>query len=61
MPAWAQTINVINPLLYIIDIVGRVLLKGSSLRDVLTPVLTLLGMVVAVNALAVWRYRKTSG
>ena len=61
MPAWARALDVVNPLLYIIDIARRILLKGSTLRDVLRPVLTLLGMAVAVNMLAVWRYRKTSG
>ncbi|WP_310395629.1 ABC transporter permease [Hymenobacter sp.] len=61
MPAWARTLDWLNPLLYIIDIARRILLKGSTLRDVLRPVLVLLGMAVAVNALAVWRYRKTSG
>lgn len=61
MPAWAQKLDVINPLLYIIDIVRRILLKGSTLHDVLRPVLILLGMAVVVNTLAVWRYRKTSG
>ena len=61
MPAWAQAIDVINPLLYIIDIVRRILLKGSTLRDVIRPVLILLGMALVVNMLAVWRYRKTSG
>jgi ABC-2 type transport system permease protein len=61
MPAWAQALDRLNPLLYIIDITRRILLKGSTLRDVLEPVLTLLLMAGAVNALAVWRYRKTSG
>ncbi|MBD2767872.1 ABC transporter permease [Hymenobacter sp. BT664] len=61
MPAWARALDAINPLLYIIDIGRRILLKGSTLRDVLRPVLILLGMAGAVNTLAVWRYRKTSG
>ena len=61
MPAWARALDRLNPLLYIIDIARRILLKGSTLRDVLQPVLILLGMAVAVNTLAVWRYRKTSG
>jgi ABC-2 type transport system permease protein len=61
MPAWARTLDRINPLLYIIDIARRILLKGSTLRDVLQPVLVLLGMAVVVSMLAVWRYRKTSG
>ena len=61
MPAWARALDRLNPLLYIIDIARRILLKGSTMRDVLHPVLVLLGMAVAVNTLAVWRYRKTSG
>ena len=42
-------------------VAARPLLKSSGLRDVLRPVLVLLGIVVVVNALAVWRYRKISG
>lgn len=61
MPAWARTLDRINPLLYIIDIARRILLKGSGLRDMLRPVLVLAVRVVVVNTLAVWRYRKTSG
>lgn len=38
-----------------------ILLKGSTARDVTGPVGALLLLAVAVNALAVWRYRKTSG
>ncbi|GAB3297911.1 ABC transporter permease [Hymenobacter tenuis] len=60
MPAWARAFNRLNPLVYIIDIARRILLKGSTLGEVLGPVLTLGGMALAVNLLAVWRYRKTS-
>ena len=59
MPVWARVLDRLNPLLYIIDIARRILLKGSTLRDVLYPVLVLLVMVV--NTLAVWRYCKPSG
>jgi ABC-2 type transport system permease protein len=61
MPGWAQALDRINPLFYIIDIARRILLKGATLTDVRTPALCLLAMSVAVNSLAVWRYRKTSG
>ena len=61
MPVWARALDRFNPLLYIIDIARRILLKGSTLRDVRQPVLTLLAMALAINTLAVWRYRKTSG
>jgi ABC-2 type transport system permease protein len=61
MPAWAQAVDRLNPLFYIIDIARRILLKGSTLADVRNPVLALAAMALAVNMLAVWRYRKTSG
>ena len=61
MPAWARALDRLNPLLYIIDIARRVLLKGSTLADIAAPVGTLLAMAGVVNALAVWRYQKTSG
>ena len=61
MPAWARALDRLNPLLYIIDIARRVLLKGSTLADVAASAGALLAMAVVVNALAVWRYRKASG
>ena len=60
MPAWAQTLNQLNPLAYMIRVSRMVLLKGSTARDVAGPVGALLLLAGAVNALAVWRYRKTS-
>ncbi|MFC7671116.1 hypothetical protein ACFQT0_30595 [Hymenobacter humi] len=38
-----------------------ILLKGSTARDVAGQVGALLLLAGAVNSLAVWRYRKTSG
>lgn len=49
MPAWAVTFNLLNILVYIIGIARCILLKGSGLRDVLRPVLVLLGTAVAEN------------
>jgi ABC-2 type transport system permease protein len=59
MPAWAQYLNVFNPLKYIIEVGRNVMLKGSTLRDMGSQFVTLLLMAVGLITLASWRYRKT--
>ena len=59
MPLWAQYLNVLNPLKYIIEVGRNVMLKGSTLRDVQTQFFTLLAMAAGLIGLASWRYRKT--
>jgi len=60
MPGWAQVITWFNPLSYMIKVLRMVLLKGSTLTDVLP----LLGVVslfaLTFNGLAIWNYRKTT-
>jgi ABC-2 type transport system permease protein len=59
MPRWAQYLNYINPLKYIIEVGRNVMLKGSNLSDMRGQFLSLTGLAIAVNLLAAWRYRKT--
>ena len=59
MPQWAQYINILNPLKYIIDVGRNVLLKGSNFRDMQTQFFALFIMAIALIGLASWRYRKT--
>jgi ABC-2 type transport system permease protein len=59
MPQWAQQIDIINPLRYIIAMGRSVMLKGSTFQDMQSNFLALLGLTVAVLSLATWRYRKT--
>lgn len=59
MPQWAQYLNLLNPLRYIIEAGRNVLLKGSTLRDMQTQFIALLLMAVTLIGLASWRYRKT--
>ena len=61
MPSWAQWLNRLNPVYYIIAIARMILLKGSTLVDVRWHVLSIVIMAVGINLLAIWRYRKTSG
>lgn len=59
MPRWAQLVDTINPLQYIIAVGRNVMLKGSTFHDMQSQFLTLLGLTVAVLSLASWRYQKT--
>lgn len=59
MPRWAQVVDYINPLKYIIEAGRNIMLKGSSFRDMQPQFLALLGLATAVNLLASWRYQKT--
>ncbi|SDK59089.1 ABC-2 type transport system permease protein [Catalinimonas alkaloidigena] len=61
MPTWAQAINRFNPLYYIIRTSRMILLKGSTFANVRGEVIAIFVMAVAINLLAVWRYRKTTG
>ena len=60
MPQWAQDINVINPIAYIVEVNRLVLLKGSGL-DIVGPVIgKMIVYALIINGLAVLNYRKTS-
>lgn len=60
MPHWAQVMNLANPVAYMVEAMQAVILKGSSFYDIHTHLLTLTGMAVGLNALAVMFYRKSS-
>jgi ABC-2 type transport system permease protein len=60
MPKWAQYLNVINPLKYIIEAGRNIMLKGSNWYDLQSQFLALALMAVGINALAMLQYRKTS-
>ena len=59
MPRWAQYLDVLNPLKYIIEVGRNVLLKGSTFRDVQSQFIALLLMAISLLSLASWQYRKT--
>ncbi len=60
MPQWAQTVTLFNPVRYFIEVMRMVVMKGSSLQDIL-PNLYVMGiMAVVFNTLAVLTYRKRS-
>ena len=59
MPVWAQNIDKINPLYYLIRIIRNVVLKGSGLFDMTKELIYLSLYGLVMFSLAVWRYRKT--
>ncbi|MEA4950110.1 MAG: ABC transporter permease, partial [Petrimonas sp.] len=58
MPGWAKVIAHANPLTYFIEIMRLVYLKGSSLSDLLRPLMWLAGFSVLFNTWAVLSYKK---
>lgn len=59
MPKWAQLITEFNPIKYFVEVMRMVMLKGSSLNNILPQLLKTLLYAIVMNGLAVWKYRKT--
>jgi len=60
MPVWAQKIDLVNPVAYIMRINRMVMLKGSTLSDILTDIYSLAAIALFFTTFAVRRYRKTA-
>lgn len=60
MPQWAQTITILNPLKYFIQVTRTVYLKGSSWGDLTAQFTALLIMAATLNTWAVFSYKKNS-
>lgn len=60
MPAWAQTVAAFNPISYLIEVSRMVILKGSSLQDILPQLGKMTIFAIVLNILAVLKYQKTS-
>lgn len=60
MPGWAQFVNKINPVAYLIRINRMVMLKGSNMTDIRTELLSLVAIASFFTLFAVRKYRKTA-
>lgn len=60
MPHWAQVITWFNPLVYLVEVMRMIILKGSSMSDLLIHFFIILSFAIVFNAAAVWNYRKTA-
>ncbi len=61
MPDWAQWLAQANPMKHFIEIMRAILLKGATTRDVLKPMLILVGFAAVVLTLAVRQYARRVG
>jgi ABC-2 type transport system permease protein len=59
MPAWAQAIGEVLPLTHFLRIVRGILLKGSTLADVLPELWPMLAFLLVAAVVALARYRQT--
>jgi ABC-2 type transport system permease protein len=60
MPEWGQNLNFLNPLAYFIRVIRMVLLKGAGFADITKDFIAISLLAILTNALAIWRYRKTT-
>lgn len=60
MPEWAQTINLFNPVAYIMRINRMIMLKGSTFAEIRSDIYALTAIALVSTLFAVWKYRKTA-
>jgi ABC-2 type transport system permease protein len=60
MPDWAQVVSRLNPVSYLITVMRMVILKGSSMKDILPHLGITFVFALVLNSLAVINYKKTS-
>lgn len=58
MPRWAQVVTWFNPVSYFVEVMRLVVLKGSTLHDILRHLVIMILFAVVLNAWAVLSYRK---
>jgi len=60
MPEWARTINLFNPVAYIMRINRMVMLKGSVFGDIKGDICALTAIALVSTLFAIWKYRKSA-
>ena len=60
MPQWAKIINWFNPIVYFVEVIRMIMLKGSGFQDISRNLFTLFIYAVLALTIAVWQYRKTT-
>lgn len=57
MPEWAVKINYLNPMSFFMDVIKKIVLKGSGFNDVKIQTIALSIMAVILNSAAIFSYR----
>ncbi len=60
MPDWAKTVTKFNPVSYLIEVMRMIMLKGSSLKNILPQLGIIAVFALVLNSLAIFNYKKTS-
>jgi ABC-2 type transport system permease protein len=60
MPIWAQNITLFNPIRYFVEVIRMVMLKGATFSDISTSFFKIVFFAFAINAFAVWSYKKVN-
>ncbi len=60
MPEWAHKINYLNPMSFYIEVIKKIILKGSAFVSVQTETIVLSIMAVLINTGAILSYREAS-
>ncbi len=60
MPDWAKTVTKFNPVSYLIEVMRMVVLKGSSLKNILSQLGIIALFALVFNSWAIFNYKKTS-
>jgi len=58
MPEWAKTINKINPIAYFMGVIKLIILKGGTLYNIRTELISLSVFAVIINTLVVRFYKR---
>lgn len=60
MPPWAKIVAKLNPVGYLVDVMRMVILKGSSIMDLLSKFGVIALFAIVLNTWAILNYKKTS-
>lgn len=60
MPEWAHKINYLNPMSFYIEVIKKIILKGSAFASVQTETIVLSIMAVLINTGAILSYKESS-
>jgi ABC-2 type transport system permease protein len=60
MPDWAKAVTKFNPVSYLIEVMRMIMLKGSSLKNILSQLGSIALFALIFNSLAIYNYKKTS-
>ncbi len=59
MPSWTQNLTYLNPIKYFIELIRMIMLKGSGFEDTKIHFAVMTFFAISINAIAIWRYKKT--